>query len=215
MDNNNGGMQDIGSMSMNIPQQNDSRIMGGSDMQSSNNGGKKIIFAAVAAVLVVLAIIFGVSRIDSGKEKKADKAEVEEESTGMNQATEAAQAWAQFMSGKINPRDMQWNRYYPDEVAEIFEREMSDISDMGDVSATVNIVGMVEVSGTKNINLLKDMVSEFSDDIDVSLRNAEVTEGYMVLYYAEEDGEELFMWGMVVKVNGRYGIYGMDSVYEP
>lgn len=208
----NGGMQDIGSMSMNVPQQGNSRIMGNSNMQIPNNGDKKVFFVAVAAVLVLLVIIFGVSRISSGKEKKTDIAEVEEESIGMDQAMEAAQVWGQFMSGKISPSDMQWNRYYPDEVAEIFEREMSDIDYMDDAAATVNIVGMVEINGTKNISLLKDMVSEFSDDIDISLRNTDVAEGYMVLYYLEGNGEELFMWGMIVEVNGRYGIYGMDSL---
>lgn len=213
MDNNyNSGMQDIGSMSMNVPQQDNSRIMGNSNMQIPNNGDKKIIFVAVVAVLVLLVIIFGVSRISLGKEKKTDIAEVEEVSIGMDQAMEAAQVWGQFMSGKISPSDIQWNRYYPDEVAEIFEREMSDIDYMDDAAATVNIVGMVEINGTKNISLLKDMVSEFSDDTDISLRNADVAEGYMVLYYLEGNGEELFMWGMIVEVNGRYGIYGMDSL---
>lgn len=207
-------MQDISQMSFGTqPQQN---------QPQKKTGGKRTRLAAVIAavecgVIVVLAVLLVMMQISkSGKGQTA--VEVGEEA--QEHVKQTVEIFNKALHGSISPEDIRWEDYYPDEVADLMYASMEDVAEYMDESETLGItmdvlsISRVEGDGAKAY--MQDAArmffgipfDEFSDaDFDESVIHAE--EGYLALCRILDEDEAQYGILLVLKVNGKYGLYGL------
>ena len=205
MDNNNGGMQDIGSMNMgmSILQTNNTQKKQNTRRNAPAAGGQKtVIIAVIAVIILAVAVPFLSGKIVESKVKKA------------------VATLIQVVTREKKAKSVKWEKFYPDEIAEVFGTEMAALDDieidMDDIGTQIyEYAGMLRISGKENKKLLEEFVLEFAEEMDADLRknDIKVSKGYLVLYRYEDDGEEGFLYAVVAKVNGRYGAYLTDDIY--
>lgn len=199
MDNSyNNGMLDIGSMSMDIPQQNNSCQNHDRKKEFLNLEIEKIIFIAAMAVVAILITIYAANRIS------------------VNKGKEAVETWVNLINGEINPEDIQWDKYYPSEIAEKVKEVFSDLT-TEDFAAELNadIVEDGKLNLNRDSSICEDLVLRAYKRLgtDVKQNNIHVSEGYFALYQMELDGDTALISFLAVKVNGKYGVYGLSIGY--
>lgn len=156
------------------------------------------IIAVVVLVILVYAIFTG---IPEGKAKKAVKTYVQV-----------------FVSGDKRDNEVKWKKFYPKE----FERE---IEDWAEKTADTNfedvekykVLNVTKISGKDVDKILEKWVESFFEE-EVSsrsgkeienrdLRDLKISSAYLVTTKFEYDGDVRVIDWVVIKVNGRYGVY--------
>lgn len=202
MENNySGGMQDIGSMSMGMPQMNNNTQKTQNTRSKVPTAGsqKTVIIAVIAVIILAVAIPFASGKIAESKAKKA------------------VATLSQVVSREKKAKSVDWEKFYPDELAEAFGAVMAELDDIEiDTDAKMHEYnGVIKLSGKENKKLVEEFVLEFAEDMDVDWgkNDIKVSKAYFVLCRCEEYGDEYFSYAVVAKVNGRYGVYLMDGIF--
>lgn len=212
MSENYGGMPSLDSMNFGGQQQNNGKTFSGGQKGGNRPGGsrnlnfdmKTLIMGAVIVVLLLILIISSIVR--GAPERKAEK------------------AFERCLEASCEP-DADWEKMYPDEIAKQMENQMLNIWDNMDKSVQkeyqeklreelekMEIIPVGRVKGKECQEWLEEMVLDFAKEIDVDLskKNIKVSEGYIVLT-SEEDS---MIPAILIKVNGRYGVYGFGDEFE-
>lgn len=208
-------MQDISQMSFGTqPQQN---------QPQKKTGGKRTRLAAVIAavecgVIVVLAVLLVMMQISkSGKGQTA--VEVGEEA--QKHVKQTVEIFNKALHGSISPEDIRWEDYYPDEVADLMYASMEDVAEYMDESETLGItmdvLSISRVEGGAEAymqNVARMFFGALSDefsDVDVNFDESAIhaEEGYLALCRILDEDEAQYGILLVLKVNGKYGLYGM------
>lgn len=179
------------------------------EQQQKGSGGLKmdskmmgIIAAAVVVVLVIL--IAAIAGSGAGKAKKAVKTYVKV-----------------FISGEKKANDVKWTKYYPKD----FDRELDDWADAYAKSRKSSfedvekykVLSVTKLSGKEIADILEEGVEAFfTSEVTYysekkiesrDLRDVKVSKGYLVVTEYEYDGDLCVVYWIVIKANGRYGVY--------
>lgn len=164
---------------------------------------KVIALAAVVVVLLLIILVPALARAATeGKAKKAVKTYVQV-----------------FMSGDKRDKDVKWSKYYPKD----FEREVEDWAEefadnrsFEDVE-NYKVLSVTKVSGKDVKGLLEDEVESFFQGQvsyysgkgikDRDIDDLKISKAYIVTTQFEYDRDMQVMYWLVIKVNGRYGVY--------
>lgn len=167
---------------------------------------------AIIAVVVLFLIILVAAMANSGesKAKKAVKTYVKV-----------------FFSGDKKPRDVKWSKYYPKDLegdvedwAEDFYDYMKDAKMLDDVEH-LKILSVAKVKGKDMKEILEDTVESyyvngrFFDLEKKDVRDLKVSAGYIVTAQMEYDGDMYAYSFVVIKVDGRYGVYSNGALLYP
>lgn len=158
---------------------------------------KMIAIIAVVAVVVLVILIPAIVRgAAEGKAKKAVKTYVQV-----------------FLSGDKDADDVKWKKFYPKDL----EREMEDwAEDQADSMSFEDVehykvLDVTKISGKDVNKLLEDVAESFflgKEGIESrDLRDLKVSKGYLVTTQFEYDRDLVVESWLVIKVNGRYGVY--------
>lgn len=186
------------------------------EQQQKGSGGLKmdskmmgIIAAAVVVVLVIL--IAAIAGSGAGKAKKAVKTYIQV-----------------FMTGEKRDNDVKWTKFYPKdfdrEVEDWAEKQADSVSKFKDVEG-YKVLSVAKLSGKDMTKVLEDYVDDFfTGDVsymsgkeikDRDLKDLKVSKGYLVTTQFEYDRKLYVYDWLVVKVNGKYGVYDISVVvYE-
>lgn len=163
---------------------------------------KMIAIIAVVAVVVLVILIPAIVRgAAEGKAKKAVKTYVQV-----------------FLSGDKDADDVKWKKFYPKDL----EREMEDwAEDQADSRSFEDVehykvLNVTKISGKDVDKILEDVAESFflgKEGIESrDLRDLKVSKGYLVTTQFEYDGDVGVVDWLVIKVNGRYGVYGSWNI---
>lgn len=184
--------------------------------QEKGNGNlkldsKRIAIIAVAVVIILLILIPAIATgAAEGKAKKAVKTYVQV-----------------FLSGDKKDNDVKWRKFYPKDLereVEDWAEEYADNRSFEDVEH-YKVLNVTKLSGKDVVKILEEDVESFflgqvssysGDDIEKrDLRDLKVSKAYLVTTKFEYDGDVVVEEWLVIKVNGRYGVYNMwDLLYE-
>lgn len=166
---------------------------------------------ALAAVVVVLFLIILVPNLakaaTEGKAKKAVKTYVQV-----------------FLSGDKRDNDVKWTKFYPKD----FDRQLEDWAEgyadrmsFEDVE-NYKVLSVTKISGKDVKGLLEDEVENFfksqvsyysgKEIKDRDIDNLKVSKAYIVTTKFEYDRDVQVVSWLVIKVNGRYGVYGYNVI---
>lgn len=172
--------------------------------QKNGLGGSKMdvkMIGIIAAVVVVFLVILiaGIAGSGTSKAKKAVKTHIQV-----------------FMSGDKKDSDVKWTKYYPKEL----EREVEDWAEAvykGSKSSFedvehIKFLSVATLKGKDMVRILDDLVEDFylsgGFDLDKSdVKGLKVSKGYLLTVQMEYDGDLCVYEFLVIKVDGRYGVY--------
>lgn len=164
------------------------------------------IIAAVVVVLVVL--IVAIAGSGTGKAKKAVKTYIQV-----------------FLTGEKRDNDVKWTKFYPKD----FDRELEDwaektadsVSKFKDVEG-YKVLSVTKVGGKDMKKILEDYVDDFftgevsymsgKEIKDRDLKDLKVSKGYLVTTQFEYDRKLQVNTWLVIKVNGKYGVYNVRNI---
>lgn len=165
---------------------------------------KVIALAAVVVVLLLIILIPNlVKAVPEGRAKKAVKTYVQV-----------------FLSGEKRDNDVKWTKFYPKD----FDRELEDwAEEYADRMSFENVekykvLSVTKLSGKDVKGLLEDEVESFfksqvsyysgKEIKDRNIDGLKVSKAYIVTTKFEYDRDVQVVSWLVIKVNGRYGVYG-------
>lgn len=184
------GMQDISSMQFGVFSQSNHQKPQKNKSQGSLQLPLKIVIpAAVIVIAAVLTLLFLPEAIAKAQAKKACK---------------------DFVSG-LAGGDIQWDKYYSDEIAEYIADEYT--SDPETVDLHIQKIKKINVK--RNRALLKKKVKNFYLELDLDVpADVNVKKGYMISCELKAESEVIDVSVLVLKVDGKYGVYDTgDSEY--
>ena len=172
----------------------------------SQDTKKKGIIAAVAVVVLVI-LIASIAGSGTGKAKKAVKTYVQV-----------------FLSGDKRDNDVKWTKYYPknfERELEDWAEELADRSSFEDVE-NYKVLSVTKVSGKDVKGMLEDRVESFFKGQvssysgktikDRDINDLKISNAYIVTTKFEYDRDVRIVSWLVIKVNGRYGVYGSNLI---
>ncbi len=193
----NNGMRNISSMSMD-PISMGSMNMGQAGDRSSRvpqkvKVNKKLIslIAAIVALIILITFIAGIG--GGGAEKKAENAVI--------------------MMLCRDADEIDFEKLFPEEIADAYYDYIREyMKTGGNYSAQfdeINICGITEIKGRDAAEWMEDIVMEFIEilDADLQKKDVNISKGYMVLF--QDEDKDVYS-ALVVKVNGKYGMYCFD-----
>ncbi len=161
------------------------------------------VIAVVAVVLLAILIPCIAGGIKNGKIKKSVK------------------TYVQVFYGDKKAKDVKWTRYYP----KVFEKEVEkwakgyeDYIDADDAD-DFKVLSITKINSDDFGDTVEDAVTEFfnysvssykevdEDDVD----DLKISDAYLVITQMDDGDAKIDMW-LVVKVNGRYGVYGRRTL---
>lgn len=118
-----------------------------------------------------------------------------------------------LMAYAEDPEDVRWEKFYPNDIADAIDDYVKDYRGLRSASyedADIKILG-VEKLGGKSKDLLIEAVMQFVDNYnaDMRKRDIKVSKGYMVTFLTSDDGDEALGVALIIKTNGRYGVYNL------
>lgn len=165
------------------------------------------IIAVVAFVVLVILIPAIVRGAAEGKAKKAVKTYVQV-----------------FLSGDKDADDVKWKKFYPKDLereVEDWAEEYADNMSLEDVEH-YKVLSVTKISGKDVDKILEEKVESFftgqvssysGDEIEKrDLRDLKVSKAYLVTTKFEYDGDVGVVDWLVIKVSGRYGVYGSWTI---
>lgn len=183
------------------------------DQQKKESTGLKLDskVIAIAAVVVVLLLIILIPNIvkgaTQGKAKKAVKTYVQV-----------------FLSGEKRDKDVKWTKYYPKDFERALEdwaEEYADRMSFDDVD-NYKVLSVTKLSGKDVKGLLEDQVERFfkyqvesysgKEIKDRDIDNLKISNAYIVTTKFEYDRDMRVVSWLVIKVNGRYGVYSYNVI---
>lgn len=185
------GMQDISSMQFGVLSQSNQQKPQKNKTQGSLQLPLKILIPA--AVIVIVAVLASFFLPEAIAKNRAEKACVV------------------FCSAYVG-KEIRWDKYYPKELAEIFEEEFENAGEIeNDFDVTVDdieIKTIKKVDVKENKAFLNKLVKEFYEEMgaDAPKRN-KIKRGYMVGVKVE--GETGYI--LVLNIDGKYGVYGVTD----
>lgn len=167
---------------------------------------KMIAIIAVVAVVVLVILIPAIARgAAEGKAKKAVKTYVQV-----------------FLSGEKDAGDVKWKKFYPKDLegeVEDWAEERYDNIDENDNFKDVDhykVLGVTKISGKDVNKLLEDAEESFllgkGGIKSRDLRDLKVSKGYLVTTQFKYGRDLVVESWLVIKVNGRYGVYGSWNI---
>ena len=174
---------------------------------------KMIAIIAVVAVVVLVILIPAIARgVAEGKAKKAVKTYVQV-----------------FLSGDKDADDVKWKKFYPKDLegevedwAEGYYDYIDDYDNFEDVEH-YKVLSVTKLSGKEFDELLEDRVSSFfrgsqfsgfsGEEIEKrDIRDLKISKAYIVTTQFEYNRKSRVTQWLVIKVNGRYGVYDYDNI---
>ena len=185
------GIQDISSMQFGVfSQSNQQKPQKNKSQGSSQLPLKIVIPAAVIVIVAVLALLFLPEAIAKAQAKKACE---------------------DFVSG-LAGEDVQWDKYYSDEIAEYLADESTPDSE----SVDLDIQKIKKINVKRNRALLKKKVKNFYQgefELDAPA-DVNVKRGYVISCELRAESEVIDVSVLVLKIDGKYGVYDTgDSEY--
>ena len=120
---------------------------------------------------------------------------------GRHKAKKAVREMLEGIAGD----DVDWEEYYPEDLAEeIEDRDNSEDIELED------IISVTRLGGKENRDVLEELVENYADIYDCDADDFDISgKGYMVTCRIDWDGDTDFCCAVVVKVDGKYGIYSL------
>lgn len=173
-----------------------------------NLDAKVIALAAVVVVLLLIILVPNIAKAATeGKAKKAVKTYVQV-----------------FLSGDKRDKDVKWTKYYPKDFERALEdwaEELADRMSFEDVE-NYKVLSVAKVSGKDVKGLLEDKVESFfqgqvssysgKEIKDRDIDNLKISKAYIITTQFEYDRDVTVAYWLVIKVNGRYGVYGSGYI---
>ena len=162
---------------------------------------------AIIGCVVVLLLIFLIPALakssTEGKVKKALKVYIQV-----------------FETGEKDPDDIKWRKYYPKFIEDDVEDWAEDLYDSRDRydafdDMEYKILSITKLSGKDTVKQLQELVEDYGSytfDLRKSdIKNLKVSAGYIIIFRDDSGRDPEFYSALVLKVNGRYGVYGVLS----
>lgn len=116
-----------------------------------------------------------------------------------------------LMAYTEDPEDVHWEKFYPNDIADAIDdyvKAHRELRTENYEDADIKILG-IEKLGGKSKDLLVEAVMQFVDNYnaDMRKRDVKVSNGYMVTFMTSDDGDDALGVALVIKTNGRYGVY--------
>lgn len=192
------GIQDIGSMQMGVLSQSNQKKPQKDRRKMNLNLSPKVMIPAAVVIIIFIALLIFLPEL-----------------IAKNQAKKACVAFFAAFAGE----EIRWDKYYPQEIAEIFEEEFEDAgeieSDSGVTADDIEVETIKKVDVKENKAFLNKSVKEFYEDMEADTpERIKVKRGYMVGVTVKGLDETGYM--LVLKIDGKYGIYGLadDEDFE-
>ncbi|MCH5340430.1 MAG: hypothetical protein J1E01_03080 [Acetatifactor sp.] len=169
---------------------------------------KVIALAAVVVLLLLIILVPNLAKaVPEGKAKKAVKTYVQV-----------------FLSGDKRDNDVKWTKFYPkdfDRQLEDWAEEYADRMSFEDVE-NYKVLSVTQISGKDVKGILEDEVESFfkgqvsyysgKEIKDRDIDALKISKAYIVTTKFEYDRDVQVVSWLVIKVNGRYGVYGYNVI---
>ena len=204
------GMMDIGSMSMESASQS-----GGRNVRQKKPAVQAIDFKLLIAVGVIALILIVVAAVAIAG------------AAGRSKAKKAVVRFGEILSlgTDINKNDVldYYEKCYPQEYYDVVEEEFKDADNESSYmkkywgknkGITLEIISVTSIKDSESVDMFLDEVKTVFNKRNVKLKakDIDVSSAYLVLGRMDLDSKSDVMSFLVLKVNGKYGVYGIGEL---